>query len=220
MSISLLTDHRRIHSVSDDEESFFWVFVYVAFKYFRQKPNPGLLHSMFAGQYSSREARQDTGRMRRALLDESLLSTASLSSALIQSLVRELRSCWFRYYLAKDNPVFLAQAGEARDMVFCMLDQAHDPHFWADKLSAALQAQASEVAPLVNLAEHEAGAETDSSGSIEVSQCPSATASQHHGMVLRTNRKRKASEQPDAGATTEASTQIPRRSKRLRRLLP
>lgn len=223
MSVSLLIDHRHIHSIADDLESLYWIFVYEALKYFAEPPESEMVRRLFVGHFAGRKGRQARGITKRTFIGTRFLSTTEFRSSLVQTLACELNTCWWKYYLAKDDPDFLAEGTEARESVFRMLELAAEPTFWTEMFDTALQKHAYQPTPPVY---------PQRDPSVSVSQHPSHSSpecstqrSVNSGVITdantapRAGRKRKASAQLEAEAAAfDTATQGPRRSKRLRRV--
>ncbi|KIP08542.1 hypothetical protein PHLGIDRAFT_12541 [Phlebiopsis gigantea 11061_1 CR5-6] len=139
MSISLLSKPDKLHDITDDLESVYWVLLYGALKMFASA-DQDLPLNVFDWHGIDRDGRRIGGRFKQAwIYNSDRLFALGLTSTALQELILESQRCWFMFYNVRDDLMSLDGLGDLRDRMTKTLEQAPDPSFWIDKYAAALR---------------------------------------------------------------------------------
>lgn len=208
------------HELVDDLESLFWVLLYGALKYFVPSPQTELIDSIFYREYIDRNGRWQGAEGKVQVMYYESFDMVSLTSPFLESFIHDLRSDWYAYHIAGSGD--LDQSPDQYDLVKHMLPLAPDPQHWIHKFSQALRqfdaesssSRASAGPPHLSAGPALRLGRTGSSRPGQLAQSkPSEDKPSPHNIQVRRGIKRKAEDahKPALG---------PRRSKRLRKLLP
>ena len=190
MSIRLLQDPERLHDVGDDVESVYWVLIHEALKRFAL-PRQFVAKDIFDQQTTDEQGRCVGGQSKRLAIVYGELLSLGLSSKALDALVHECTTCWHRFHTALRPDDYPLTEGQKN-----MLVLAPTPSFWLERFASVLVNEAF-------------WSNTTTAGGLrgvdESNLCPSS------------GRKRGACEVDGGPESSNRSTELPRRSKRLKR---
>ena len=100
MSYPLLSDPGKVHDITDDLESVFWVLLFCAMHYY-SLPDQDIPMDVFDYQSIDEDGRRTGGNFKAAwVFSSSQLLDLRLTSADLHHLLRESQKCWLQYHTA------------------------------------------------------------------------------------------------------------------------
>ena len=138
MSHSLLSQPEKLHDITDDLESLFWVLVYGAMKWHALPDQNIPLEGFDQFSLDGHGRRVGGGFKGDWILSGDALVRLRLTCPALHKLIKDCRLGWWKLYNAKHGARDFEDMEDFHAEIMKMLELAGKPSFWIEKYSAIL----------------------------------------------------------------------------------